>query len=172
MLRDPALIPLSHQHQHALALCVFIQRALVGDRTPHEVVAHWEEEIARMFRDEIRFHFEAEERHLFPAAESRPELVELVSELRRQHDVLRTQALAASGHRLGNAGLSAFVTLLTTHVRLEERELFEKMQAVLPTAEVEAIGKAIEDYFRNSGLPPQSCGLPFKASPEQMKNDK
>ena len=167
MLRAPALVPLSHQHQHALALCVFIQRALVGDRTPPEVVAHWEEEIARMFRDEFRFHFEAEERHLFPAAESRKEMAELVSDLRRQHDVLRTQALAATGHRLGNAGLSAFATLLSTHVRLEERELFEKMQTLLPPAEVEAIGKALDEYFRNSGMPPQACGLPFKASPEE-----
>jgi hemerythrin superfamily protein len=161
MLRDPALVPLSHQHQHALALCVFIQRALVGDRTPPEVVSHWEGEIARLFHDEIRFHFEAEERYLFPAAESRPELAELISDLRRQHDVLRTQMLAATGHRLGNAGLSAFVTLLTTHVRVEERELFEKMQALLPPAEVEAIGKALDDYFRTSGMPPQACGLPF-----------
>jgi len=167
MLRDPALIPLSHQHQHALALCVFIQRALVGDRTPPEVIAHWEEEIARLFRDEIRFHFEAEERHLFPAAEARPELAELVSDLRRQHDVLRTQAMAAAGHRLGNAGLSAFVTLLTTHVRVEERELFEQMQALFPPTEIEAIGKALDEYFRNSGMPPQACGLPFKPSPDE-----
>ena len=165
MLRDPALIPLSHQHQHALALCVFIQRARVGDRTPADVIAHWEGEIARLFHDEMRFHFDAEERHLFPAAESRPELAELVSELRRQHDVLRTQALAASGHRLGNAGLSAFVMLLTTHVRLEERELFEKMQSLLPPAEIETIGKALGEYFRNSGMPPQACGLPFKPTP-------
>ena len=163
MLRDPALIPLSHQHQHALALCVFIQRALVGDRTPADVIAHWEGEIACLFHDEMRFHFEAEERHIFPAAESRQELTELVSELRRQHDVLRTQALAATGHRLGNAGLSAFVTLLTTHVRLEERELFEKMQSLLPQAEIEAIGKALDEYFRTSGMPPQACGLPFNA---------
>jgi len=27
MLRDKNLIPLSHQHQHALALCVRIERA-------------------------------------------------------------------------------------------------------------------------------------------------
>lgn len=166
MLRDPALVPLSHQHQHALALCVFIQRALVGDRTPPEVVAHWEEEIARMFHDEIRYHFEAEERHLFPAAGERRELAQLVSELRRQHDVLRTQAAAAATHRLGNAGLSAFVTLLNAHVRLEERDLFEQMQTLLPHSEIDAIGRALDEYFRNSGMPPQTCGLPFSPPPE------
>lgn len=167
MLRDPALVPLSHQHQHALALCVFIQRALAGDRTPPEIVAHWEGEIARLFDDEIRYHFEAEERHLFPAAEARGELRALVSELRRQHDVLRTQASAAAAHRLGNAGLSAFVTLLNTHVRLEERDLFEKMQALLPQSEIETIGAALSGYFRQSGMPPQTCGLPFSATPKE-----
>ena len=165
MLRDPALIPLSHHHQHALALCVFIQRALVGDRTPAKVVTHWENEIARMFHDELRFHFEAEERLLFPAAEQHKELKDLVSELRRQHDVLRTQAVAAGAKRLGNAGLSAFVTLLTTHVRLEERELFEKMQQMLPQDELVRLGQTLDEYFRTSGMPPQSCGLPFKAEP-------
>ena len=163
MLRDPALVPLSHQHQHALALCVFIQRALTGDRTPASVVSHWEKEIARLFSDEMRYHFEAEERHLFPAAEQRKELKELVSELRRQHDVLRTQAAAAGAQRLGNAGLSAFTTLLTTHVRLEERDLFEKMQQLLLHDELARIGTALDEYFRTSGMPPQSCGLPFKA---------
>ena len=167
MLRDPALVPLSHQHQHALALCVFIQRALVGDRTPADVIAHWEGEIARMFRDEVCYHFEAEERYLFPAAEKHRELKELVTELRRQHDVLRTQVTAAAAHRLGNAGLSAFVMLLTTHVRLEERELFEKMQTMLPPGEIEALGKALDDYFRNSGMPAQACELPFNPAADK-----
>jgi iron-sulfur cluster repair protein YtfE (RIC family) len=167
MLRDPALVPLSHQHQHALALCVFIQRALSGDRTPAPVVRHWEGEIDRVFRDELRYHFEAEERHLFPAAEHHRDLVQLVADLRRQHDVLRTQAAAAAAHRLGNAGLSAFVTLLTTHVRLEERELFEKMQEVLPHDELARVGKAMDDYFQNSGMPAQACGLPFNPDSEK-----
>ena len=170
MLRDPALVPLSHQHQHVLALCVFIQKALVGDRTPAKVVSHWENEIARIFRDEMRFHFEAEERHLFPAAEQRKELKELVSELRRQHDVLRTQAAAAAAQRLGNAGLSAFTMLLTTHVRLEERELFEKMQQLMSHEELVRIGQALDEYFRTSGMPPQTCGLPFKAEPEEPES--
>jgi len=161
MLRDQALVPLSHQHQHALALCVFVRRALVGDRTPRELIAHWEGEIARLFHDEMRYHFEAEERHIFPAAVKHRELSELVVELRRQHDVLRTQAAAAAAHRLGNAGLSAFVTLLNSHVRLEERELFEKMQTMLPHSEIDALGAALEAYFRTSGMPPEACGLPF-----------
>jgi len=54
MLRDPNLIPLSRQHQHALALCVRIDRASpVGDSG----MAAWQSEIAQIFQSEIRVHF-------------------------------------------------------------------------------------------------------------------
>ena len=66
MLRDKNLAPLSRQHQHALALCVRIDRASPIRETD---LAAWQEEIARHFRSEIRIHFAAEEEFVFPAAE-------------------------------------------------------------------------------------------------------
>ena len=36
MLRDPSLIPLSHQHQHGLALAVLIDRGLKADPSEHK----------------------------------------------------------------------------------------------------------------------------------------
>ena len=51
MLRDKNLIPLSHQHQHALALCVRIERASpIADAD----VAAWQAEIAQQFQDRNR----------------------------------------------------------------------------------------------------------------------
>ena len=50
MLRDKNLIPLSHQHQHALAMCVRLDRALVkGDADLNS----WQEEIAGIWESEI-----------------------------------------------------------------------------------------------------------------------
>ena len=61
MLRDPALIPLSHQHQHALALCVRIGKAFeAGGESPD--VHPWELEIVTLFDQEIAYHFAAERR--------------------------------------------------------------------------------------------------------------
>jgi len=63
MLRDKSLIPLSHQHQRALALCVRIERA---SPIPEADLAAWEMEVARLFEQEIKIHFTAEEEVLFP----------------------------------------------------------------------------------------------------------
>ena len=57
MLRDKNLVPLSHQHQHALALCVRLDRALLaGPVDP----APWQAEIQQIVEQEIVIHFAAE----------------------------------------------------------------------------------------------------------------
>ena len=63
MLRDKNLIPLSHQHQHALAMCARLNRALEADEVDGEA---WQAEIAQLFEQEIYFHFAAEEKQCFP----------------------------------------------------------------------------------------------------------
>ncbi len=65
MLRDKNLIPLSHQHQHCLALCVRLDRAIQAGDVDLEA---WQAEIQQIFEQEITFHFAAEENELFPAA--------------------------------------------------------------------------------------------------------
>ena len=62
MLRDKNLVPLSRQHQHALALCVRIDRASPIEESQ---LAQWQTEIALQFEAEIKIHFEAEERIAF-----------------------------------------------------------------------------------------------------------
>ena len=57
MLRNKNLVPLSHQHQHALALCVRIERASpIADSD----LSAWQTEIAELGRTEIAAHFSAE----------------------------------------------------------------------------------------------------------------
>ena len=51
MLRDKSLIPLSHQHQRALALCVRIDRA---QPIPATDLESWQAEIEQHFEQEIR----------------------------------------------------------------------------------------------------------------------
>src|SRR3954465_493906 len=86
MLRDKSLVPLSRQHQHALALCVRIDRA---SPIAESALAAWRDEIGRHFRAEIRVHFAAEEEFVFPPAQKFPELSALVEELLLQHAWLR-----------------------------------------------------------------------------------
>ncbi len=157
MLRDPALIPLSHQHQHALALCVKIERAL---KKPNADVAHWNREAAALFADEVRYHFEAEEKWIFPAARRFPALATLVVELLAEHAQLREAMKAAELGRLDAAALTRFVQLLSAHIRKEERQLFEELQRVLPPNVLAALGAQLKDYFGTRGLlEGQSCRL-------------
>jgi hemerythrin-like domain-containing protein len=156
MLRDQALIPLSRQHQRALALCVRIERA--PRATPDELRC-WQQEIIRLFEQEIRLHFDAEEHVLFPAAERLPALRSLVADLRREHGQLRAAVVSAVNGSMDSKGLSAFASLLSSHIRREERELFESMQKLFSPEELFRLGAAIDHDFRIAGLPGSSCEI-------------
>src|SRR3954469_1322296 len=158
MLRDPALVPLSRQHQHALAICVRIQRALTPDATAE--VASWEQEVEALFSAEIQYHFASEEEIIFPAAAKHAELHTVVEELRREHAALRDAVQAAAERRLGSAGLVEFASALSSHIRKEERQLFEEMQRLLTPDELHTLGSALDAWFALSGMPGPSCALP------------
>src|SRR5579885_3582328 len=102
MLRDPSLVPLSRQPQHALALCVRLRRAPLT--TPRELHA-WQAEIEQHFVIEIRHHFAAEEAYIFPRARALAELSPLVDELIAEHAELRAAFCQATARALDAAGL-------------------------------------------------------------------
>lgn len=159
MQRDRNLIPLSHQHQHALALCVRLERSLKSGAQPPGDLAAWQVEIEQLFQNEIRYHFEAEEKVLFPAARRQGSLRILVDELLAEHVRLRALAQRALARSLDAAGLQQFADTLAPHIRKEERQLFEQCQALLPASELERLGGALEQYFQSSGMPGASCAL-------------
>jgi hemerythrin-like domain-containing protein len=156
MLRDPNLVPLSHQHQHALALCVRLERAPKADA---EQLAQWNREVDHIFRFEIRFHFDAEERLLFPEAIKFPEIAPLVNELLREHGILRRPFDRAANAELDATGLTEFATMLSAHVRKEERQLFERCQGLMTPEQMSLIGTAMNEYFK--AMPGASCAIKY-----------
>lgn len=159
MLRDKNLVPLSHQHQHALALCVRIGKAFAeAGETPD--VHPWELEIVKLFDEETSFHFQAEEEHLFPLASQFEELWELVDELRIEHTLIRRNVEKARARHFTVTDLQVFTASLSEHIRKEERQLFEALQRLLPPAELEHAGTAMQAYFQGSGMPGSACNLP------------
>jgi len=141
MLRDRNLIPLSHQHQHALALCVQIDRSLQAGTADVEAL---QAQIRTMFNLEIRGHFAAEEEALFPEAAAFAELKPLVDQLLREHVNLRDYFARAERRELNAASLREFAQLLSTHIRREERELFEACQLLFPAEKLAAVGAALD----------------------------
>ena len=163
MLRNKSLIPLSHQHRRALALCVRIDRA----QPVHDSdLQAWQEEIEQHFEQEIKIHFTAEESTLFPAAGRFPELVALVEELTAEHTSLRELFRQAESRCLSTGNLIAFAQQLSTHIRREERQLFERLQQLMSAEELATLGTRLEVALQDTA---QSCILPNEATKLRAK---
>jgi len=158
MLRDKNLIPLSHQHQRALALCVRIDRA---QPIPDDDLEAWQAEIDQLFEQEIRIHFSAEEQVLFPAARRFHELIPLAEELIADHASLSESFSLAKARGMSTEKLPAFAQQLSAHIRKEERQLFERLQQFMMPDELSALGRRLEESMKDAA---QSCILPSQAT--------
>jgi iron-sulfur cluster repair protein YtfE (RIC family) len=158
MLRDKNLIPLSHQHQRALALCVRIDRASPVSQAD---LSAWQAEVMQAFQSEIRIHFAAEEEVLFPAASAFEELTPIVEELLAEHQVLREYFVQAEARQLSATSLSDFAQRMSAHIRKEERLLFESVQRLIGPKELALLGKKLETALKEAA---QVCSLPIKTT--------
>jgi hemerythrin-like domain-containing protein len=133
MKRHTSLIPLSHDHQHGLAEALRLGRA--AESGTENAFATELAGFLQFCRRELEMHFADEEQALLPLLARYPaafsamigrlviehsQLRQLIRDLERTHaegtpDACRTAAAATA-------------TLLTDHIRWEERELFEQVQ--------------------------------------------
>ena len=135
MKRHRALVELSRDHQHALAIAQGLRRATTHD-APHAAAA-----FQAFWNAEGRVHFRVEGEVLLPVFASRgdarhPAVVQvLVDHVEIRSAARRVTTKAASLvelHQLGDR--------LTAHVRLEERELFPLIEATLTECELDSLG--------------------------------
>ena len=142
--RDPSLIPLSHQHQHGLAIAVLIDRGLKAEPTPEKAL-ELADKVARLAEVELLAHFELEEAVLFPAVRrflnDDPLLDGLVAEHRVLEDLVRRIAGAADADRIPL--LQQFGAVLHRHIRTEERQLFQQIQSRLDASRLAELGREI-----------------------------
>jgi hemerythrin-like domain-containing protein len=133
MRRDSSLVPLSHQHQHGLALCVLVRR-----RLEQESVSGLAQSVLDAFDKEIANHFAIEEQVLFPLCGPMPIIAELLND-HRTIEALVSRLRADASATL----LEEFCDRLSKHIRREENELFEHMQRVLPPEALASAGSEI-----------------------------
>ena len=138
MLRDPSLIPLSHQHHNGLALCVLTRQSLARDSSPENVVRLAQRAIDR-YELELVNHFEIEEQVLFPVCGALPLIDRLVAEHRTLEAFIAQLRVAPTVDLL-----EQFCQLLSTHIRREESELFERIQRELPREVLDQAGREID----------------------------
>lgn len=154
MLRNKNLIPLSRQHQHALALCVRIERA---SPVAVEDMDAWQAEIEQLCRTEIEIHFAAEEQIIFPLAAKLSGLNFLVNELLADHAGLRQDFIVAKSRAMSADDLLSFARRLAAHIRKEERQLFERIQQSMSAKELDDLGIKIAKALQESE---QTCVVP------------
>jgi iron-sulfur cluster repair protein YtfE (RIC family) len=146
-MRHPSLIPLSHDHHHALALALRCRKQALGQTRPtgFDGLRERAAELLGFYDRNLVSHFRAEEEILFPLLQSLvPESRQLVDELSRDHEQIRSAV-----HRLKNSsGLSKVIfdlgDLLERHVRREERELFPLFEKHTSKNEAQIAGEKIK----------------------------
>jgi iron-sulfur cluster repair protein YtfE (RIC family) len=142
MLRDPSLVPLSHQHHNGLALCVLTRRSLREDASPANV-ARLARRVIDRYEIELANHFEIEEQILFPAIAKALGDVPLIAELIGEHRQI--EALIAELRANPSArALEGLCALLSSHIRREENQLFQDAQAGMPQEVLRELGLAID----------------------------
>lgn len=126
MKRHAALLQLSREHHTALKLAR--QARIACDAGDDDGIAQAARLIRASFPTELEAHFQTEEQDLLPAMAAQGE-IECVRRTLAEHAELRE--LNCRLAEPDRASLSRFATLLSEHVRFEERELFETAQALL-----------------------------------------
>lgn len=145
MKRDPALVPLSHDHHHALVQARRLRRASGG---PDAAVAA--AEFLHFFAAETSPHFRLEEELLFPEAVDQAEAQEALVRTLLEHQRLR--ALVAELERRLAAGeapdevMAALGRLLEEHVRHEERVLFPLIERLCDAATLARLGQKLNEH--------------------------
>lgn len=142
--RHPSLQPWSREHHDILMLCLKIRQAVARHVEPERITAY----LAWTWENSVREHMQSEEKDVFPLiGTSHP----LVRRALKEHETLRELFLKTTNT---NDSLMELERLLVSHVRFEERELFELMQEDLSPEAISTI-----QYYRSS-----SATCPVKTS--------
>jgi predicted enzyme related to lactoylglutathione lyase len=138
--RHAALVPLSQEHQHELAQARRLHRA--ADAGPERRLAVASAYVDAFFTETVE-HFRREEEILFPLyvrhAGSTPMLERILREHMELHGLVRALRAEAAAGDIPPEALRSLGDLLHDHVRVEERELFEEIERLVPAAELERL---------------------------------
>jgi iron-sulfur cluster repair protein YtfE (RIC family) len=138
--RHPALVPLSQDHQLELAHARRLRWA--ADAEPEQRLAAASSYANAFFAETVE-HFRREEEILFPVylrhAGSTPVLERILREHMQLHGLVRALRAAAAAGEIPPQALRTLGELLHDHVRVEEREVFQEIERIVPITELEGL---------------------------------
>jgi hypothetical protein len=141
MKRHPALEALSDDHHHEL---VQARRLLAAANAALEERLRAAGAYVEAFFTDTVEHFRREEETVLPlyarqAAADRELLERVLREHMELHGLARALRAEVAAGDVSGETLDVLGALLRAHVRLEERELFEDIQRIVPPAELDAL---------------------------------
>lgn len=159
MKRVAAIRDLSDDHHTGLVLARRCRTT--AQSASAELIEQMWSQVTETLQGHLEPHFSIEEQHLLPALVSIGE-PELAARIEREHQEIRE--LAGSSER-SSAALSRFGDLVRSHIRFEEREVFERVQHRLSEDQLREIAAACESIPRSSlgpepGTPATRSGVP------------
>jgi iron-sulfur cluster repair protein YtfE (RIC family) len=149
-MRDPSLLPLSHDHHHGLALALRCRKQALGQIKPMgpEGVRERAQEVLEFYRANLLAHFKAEEEVLFPLMrEQVAGCGDMLDQLVRDHQQLHR----AMPQLEAGVGLAKLIfdlgDLLERHIRKEERELFPLFEAHVDAKKADEAGVRMKELL-------------------------
>ena len=127
--RDKSLQPLSREHHHSLLLCWKIRTGFAKGVEAGRIkrYADW------FFQNHIEPHFHEEEDHIFPIlGTDHPHVKKAVGEHRKLSRLFKDQEEVEKS-------LSLIEETLESHIRFEERVLFNEIQQIATPRQLEVI---------------------------------
>ena len=149
MKRVPELRALSDHHHTGLVLA---RRCREAGRPGSSVspAALWRQ-VLEAFSSQLEPHFQIEEQYLLPGLEAIGE-ASLANQIREDHRSLRT---LRDSEPVDRALLARFGERLESHIRYEERHVFEPTQDRLPPSTLTAIAVACDAISRVYAASPE-----------------
>ncbi len=142
MKRHEAIIPLSHDHHQALRFATAMQKKGAPTKRALQSLDEKLEDAKRTYEIELVPHFAHEEDILFPVARGySKELDDMIDSIIEEHRIIKKAFEEITKGNLED-NLDRIGKLVEQHVRTEERQLFQKIQEVVPEEKLrEIVGK-------------------------------
>jgi hemerythrin-like domain-containing protein len=146
MKRHKSLSPLSHDHQHGLALALKLKYPKKPlSSSAEEEISVLKQELADKYENVLRVHFSKEEQYLVPGFEENILMKQMLDEHNKLEGLYNKIINNSEGWtpEQQRDKLNLFGELLDLHIRFEERELFPMLEKTLSEEQLEVLGKKL-----------------------------
>ena len=148
MKRHKSLFPLSHDHQHGLALALKLKYPKKPlSSSPEDEISLLKNELADKYENVLRKHFSKEEQYLVPGFEENDLMKQMLEEHKKLEELYNKIVKDTEGWTPTEQRdkLNLFGELLDLHIRFEERELFPMIEKSLSEEQLEELGKKLKE---------------------------